>query len=321
MIEINFSGNNVYANQIRKDKEFGVVFSALMEAAGHTQPANVNVSGRIKGTSHSKGLALGTVDMGRRAVELKWQPGGNDTRLSVYVSAPRGVEPIDFHKQLDALMVEHMPDSHLNGKAVNGHAVITLPVITEIPPALPPSRIPNIPDEVVDLFLETIRKQATKGGVVTRENCAATLRELDRHEPDKDIALLIQHEYLSPGSIGPLVNLGPKALIGDEPVLELEVVEEANMPVELPPAAPSVLIDNVQQNCEIAAKATMYRGSIPVIEAQIEKDTEIVNEASERIERAKARLQEAQDFLTDPAVMEAEATFERLCEIFANVRK
>jgi hypothetical protein len=97
-VVFNYNGNDRIVRDL--GREFEKQLRKLLRLAQLAGTFNITATMSVKGTTHSKGLIIGTPNGKHRSVEITWQEGSNDSRYSLFIATPHGMDPFAFHKKL-----------------------------------------------------------------------------------------------------------------------------------------------------------------------------------------------------------------------------
>lgn len=308
-LSLNISGKEKMVREFGADKDFKHELEQLLAYCGFGGPFTVIVDTRIKGRPHTQGFQLGSPNLNRRSVEVRWQSGGNDTRFSLQVTVPHGMEPIEFHTRLDQALKEREAGDEHDGE-VNGIALDALPEHPAQQDVMVQESI-ELTEVDIELFLREILPTATAAGVVTRQICVDVLTQLGRQDYDADLQALIAAKHLDVGRTKAflcipadwLAKLRTSSEPAERPV-EVAIPQPAQQ-VETPPS-PGNLLAEVEKLSKIVEKAQEHRTNLPNLQREVSEIEETIAQSNARLEVIRPQLAEAEAFLANPEVKQAE---------------
>ncbi len=308
-LSINLTGKEKMLRDFGSDKDFKLKLEELLARSGFGGQFTVTVDTKIKGRSHTQGFLLGTPNLHRRSVEVRWQAGGNDTRFSLLVNVPHGMEPIEFHTRLDQSMRQ----------LENG---VRAKEVAEVLPARTPQEdAPKLTAEDIELLLREVVPTATAAGMVSRQACIDVLSQLGRQDFDAELRDLVAAGHLEPGKSKGFLRIADswlqKLRTGSDEIEPDTATRASQQLSEAAAPTPNNLLTEVEKLTKLVEEAGQYRTHLPDLRREADQLTTTIAELSARLEAITPRIAEAEAFLGDPDVQHAEQMLSTLRQLLS----
>lgn len=293
---VKLTGSAKVLREFGGTQDFKTRLEALLATSGLTGEFNAFVDSRLKGSAHTRGFQLGTLSPNRRSVEIRWQPGGNDTRFSVQVSTPHGMEPYELHQLLD--QAQQKADSEADLKPANDT------------PATDAQEV--LSETELELFFRELAPSATEAGMVVRQQCLDILGTLDRQDGNSDLATLVASQHLELGATDAFLRIGPEWLAklrAPQDTVRQPVPEPSKVQV---PTMPNNLLAEAERLSGLVAGAQQRRQRLPELQREVSELESTIASSQERLALINPELEEVKGFLANPEVDEAERTLTTL---------
>lgn len=307
----------------RSRKGFEADMIALLKRAGFGGSFGaVIASSRVKGSAHNKGLRLGAPYMNTRMIEVLWQQFGNDESFAIKVNVPHGVDTMEFHAKLDAVLQE-MGDEAEIAKQKAQPAPKPAPQIDAKIINHPAKDRKVVAEEGITPAMRLLREFAPNYGQVSRDDCLEVLQALGEPLPIFELLVSGRHLVAMPGS-DELFKIGENWLSD----------KAASSPVQKSPAAPAPqqndamnevakfvgglapkpapvaqtpdLLGQLKELQALVQRATEEQARLRSTSKEIEEINTLIAEKTARLRALEAERFEAEEFLTSPEYRKAE---------------
>lgn len=228
----NFNGNDRIVRDLGRD--FEKQMRKLLRLAQLAGTFNVTATTPVKGRPHTKGLMVGTPNGKHRSVEITWQEGSNDSRYSLFIATPHGMDPFEFHKRLKGAYENFDPNEEEHVAPSGGQAAMQVkdhigsrgnvtsidfgtprPVDTAPADAAPSVELVDDPTLVETFMRESYRWVNLRNDLscVSREACLLILKQqCDVVNPEKALNRLVEMKHLYDAGVDGLLAMSTEWL-------------------------------------------------------------------------------------------------------------
>lgn len=316
---IHFLGDPKMLKEFGSGKEFRDQLEPILTESGLTGEFIVLVDQKIKGTAHTCGFKLGMPNSHRRSVEIRWQPGGNDTRFSLQLNSPHGMEAIDLHSLLDKAIKKK---EELNKQEVKPQesGVLVEDRQEEVQAQLD--------SDEVELFLQELVPIATAAGVVTREACLNALSQLGRVDAESDLVVLLGLGCLQRASTKAFLRISAASLerFRKESGPSVSVVELASENQEVASPVDAIvqhdssvpLLAEAGKFLEVVLKAREQRVSLLKLRQEASGIQSQIEGLKDNLATLMSEIEEIEASLTNPDVEKAEQSIASLQKMLSS---
>lgn len=321
LVLVTLNGKPNLLRDFGSEKDFLRTLELLLVQCGCRGEFTATVTTKIKGRPHTQGFQLGSPNLHRRLVEVRWQSGGNDTRFSTQVSVPHGMDTMEFHRRLDVAL----QNSEAEAVDVPDEAP---PDVLSSPAAEEVWSSSTLTEDEIELFLREIVPSATPEGVVSPEPCIDVLRQLGRQTYEADLQGLIEAGYLELGGEGTLLRVASHHLerlraSSDTQTVQTELFMDTPSPQPTTSEVPSLvscdrIIAEVTTLSGIVNKARECSAQLPALQQEVTELEGVIAQANARLAVIRPRLDTATAMLQDPAVVKAEETLSMLKQLLGS---
>ncbi len=178
-ITFKFSGNTSIRSELsaRQERELTDAVQDILELMGFGGEFTLTIATKIKGTTHTQGLRLGSPIESRRGVEIFWHRGSNDNRISLVLSVPNGADVFEFHRNFDAVLREkNDPQPKVAPVKTTTNGVLAKPAIPAKPVITSSVTLTN---ERIFHVMQELHNAAPVLGFINRDECIDLIGALE----------------------------------------------------------------------------------------------------------------------------------------------
>lgn len=298
---VNLTGKKFVIRDFEGKRQFLDELQNILQLGGFEGEISAFAEQRIKGAGNFRGLTIGLPNETRRQVEVRWQGGGNESRISVQLSVPGQLSVDEFYQRLKSAFAlsgaTSKENEMLESTPAKDNRVTTVSATTVV-----------LSDTEIDLFMHEVVQNATASGAVTRDDCSAVLNTLDRTDPESDIAQLIVAGVLNKGKIKSLLFISTEWLSKLRAGAPKHEDVAMQLPPETPPASSSDVVASVSSMTKLVAKANEHRELIGEHEREVRELEALIIESRDRLEVLRMKIREGKKMLESPELKRAEET-------------